>query len=96
MRVNTVLRDFLNEIRSSKRFSLIADEATDIAHNEQMCIASCWVEKDHEIQETSLGLMQFPDTKAHTVFTIIKYTLLQCALAFSDCLGQAYDMVRLT
>lgn len=88
---NTVLRDLLNEIRSAKRFSLIADEATDIAHNEQMCVAVRWVDKDHEIQETPLGLMLLPDTKAHTLFTIVKDTLLRCALALSDCVGQAYD-----
>ena len=37
---NAVLRQLLNEISSAQYFSLIADEATDVAHNEQVCIAT--------------------------------------------------------
>ena len=41
---NAVLRQFLQEIQAAGWFSLIADEATDVAHNEQMCIAIHWVD----------------------------------------------------
>ena len=37
--IKLVLRGLLSEIRSSKWFTIIADEATDISCGEQMCIA---------------------------------------------------------
>ena len=35
--------------------------------------------------------MQLPDTKAVTVFGVMKDVLIRCSLPFSDCIGQAYD-----
>ena len=87
----SVLRQLLAEIRSCQCFSLIADEATDISHNEQMCIAIRWVDSDYSIHETALCLVQLPDTKALTLFGVIKDMLIRCSLPFSDCIGQAYD-----
>ncbi len=54
---NTVLRQMLVDIRAAKYFSLIADEATDIAHNEQMCIAIRWVDSSYGVHETAIGLI---------------------------------------
>ena len=69
---------------------LIADEATDISHNEQMCISIrlvvCW----YEIHEDPLGLVQLPDTKAETLFSVIKDVLIRCSLPIVMCRGQAY------
>ena len=44
------------------------------------------------IHETALGLIQLPDTKAMTLFGIIKDVLLRCSLPITHCsIGQAYD-----
>ena len=88
---NTVLRQLLQEIHAADWFSLIADEATDVAHNEQMCIAIRWVDSSYTIHETALGLVQLPDTKAMTLFGVIKDVLLRCSLPVTHCIGQAYD-----
>ena len=37
---STVLRQLLADIRAAKYFSVKADEATNISHNEQICILS--------------------------------------------------------
>ena len=78
-------------MQASDWFSLIADEATDVSHNEQMCIAVRWVDSSYTIHEAALGLVQLPDTKALTLFGIIKDVLLRCSLPITDCVGQAYD-----
>ena len=39
---NTVLRQLLTDIRAANNFSLIADEATDISHNEQYALQFSW------------------------------------------------------
>lgn len=88
---NMVLRELLREIRDAEYFALIADEATDISHNEQMCIAVRWVDSRYTIHEAALGLVQLPDTRALTLFKVIKDVLIRCSLSISSCVGQAYD-----
>ena len=39
-----ILRQLLKDIFAADYFAVIADEATDISHNEQMCIAIRWVD----------------------------------------------------
>ena len=41
---DSVLRGLLSEIRSTAWFSLIADEASDVNCNEQMCVVIRWVD----------------------------------------------------
>ena len=56
-----------------------------------MCIAICWVDSSYNIHEAVLGLVQLLDTKALTLFGIIKDVLVRCSLPITDCIGQAYD-----
>ena len=87
----TVLRQILAEIKSTMFFSLIADEASDISHNEYINISIRWVDSDFDIHEDALGLVQLPDTKAATLFSVIKDVLIRCSLPISQCRGQAFD-----
>lgn len=41
-----VLSDLLSTIREAVRFAIIADEATDISHKEQLCKAIRWVDQN--------------------------------------------------
>ena len=72
-------------------FALIVDEATDVSHNEQMCIAIRWVNSSYTIHEDAIGLIQFPDTKSVKLFNTIKDMLIRCFLPLSNCIGQSYD-----
>ena len=58
-----VLCRILAEI-TSLCFSIIVDEAIDIAHNEQMSVSVRWVDNCYDINERTLGLMQLPNTTA--------------------------------
>ena len=53
-----ILRQLLKDIYAVDYFAVIADEATDISHNEQMCIAICWVDCTYNIHEKALDLVQ--------------------------------------
>ncbi len=88
---NTVLRQLLGDIQAAKYFSLIADEATDISHNAQICIAIRWVDSSYEVHEAAIGLLQLPDTNAFTLFSVVKDCLLRCSLPITNCIGQVYD-----
>lgn len=81
----------LSEIREADHFAIFADEATDISHNEQLCIAIRWVDQNYSIHEAALGLVSVPNTKARTLFETIKDVLIRCSLHLSNCIGQAYD-----
>ena len=71
----TVLRNLLNKITDVSGpawFSVIADEATDIVHAEQLNLSIRWVSDSYEVHEDPIGLCGVPDTKAETLFQIIK------------------------
>ena len=72
-------------------FAIQADEATDITCNEQMCVSIRWVNKDYEIFEEPIGLVQLMKTDSTTIFKALKDVLIRCILPTSMCRGQAYD-----
>ena len=93
---NTLLRTLLKKVISVKGpswFSIIADEATDVMNTEQLNLSIRWVGDDSDIHEDPLGLYRVPDTRAVTLFTIIKDLLIRCNLPVALCRGQAYDGV---
>ena len=49
------------------------------------------MENDYTICEECIGLVQFPDTKAQTIFTLIRYLLIRCFVPLPQCRGQAFD-----
>ena len=87
----SVLRKLLSEASASMWFSILADEATDVSHNEQMSISIRWVDTDYDVHEDTLGLIQLPNTRAETIFSAIKDILIRCSLPMKQCCGQAYD-----
>ena len=86
-----VLRQILANIKSTPWLSLIADEASDISHHENINISIRWVYREYEIHEDSIGLFQLPDAKAQTLLSVIKDVLIRCSLPLSQCRGQAFD-----
>jgi len=86
-----VLRQILQLIRSSMWFSIIGDEATDVSRNEQLSLSIRWVDDSYQIYEEPIGLMQLPNTKAQTIYSLIKDILIRCSLPLSQCRGQAFD-----
>ena len=72
-------------------FSIIVDKATDIVHTEQLNLSICWVSDNYEVHEDPIGLCRVPNTKAETLFYVIKDLLIRCNLPLALCRGQAYD-----
>ena len=56
-----------------------------------MSISIRWVDYDYSIHEAPIGLVQLPDTKPATIFSLLKDILLRCSLPISKCRGQAFD-----
>ena len=85
-----VLHEILSEIKSMF-FAIQADEATDVGCNEQMCVSIWWVNKEYEIFEEPIGVVQLTKTDSATIFKALKDVLLRCILPISMCRGQVYD-----
>ena len=87
----SLLRKLLSEASATMWFSILADEATDVSHNEQMSISIRWVDTNYDVHEDTLGLIQLPNTRAETIFSAIKDIMIRCSLSMKQCCGQAYD-----
>ena len=60
----TVLRRLLNNITKTSPawFSILADEATDVANREQFNLSIKWVDEHYVVNEAPVGLFFLPDT----------------------------------
>jgi len=57
-----------------------------------MSLSLRWTDHNYETQESTVGLVQLPDTKAQTIFSEIrKHLITTCSLSINQCRGQAYD-----
>lgn len=88
---NHMLRKLLQEIREATVYALIADEATDVSHKEQLCITIRWVDNDFLFHEDPIELINVPRTDSATLTASIKDSLVRFCLPIGQCRGQAYD-----
>lgn len=51
-------------------FSIIANEATDLSHKEQLTLCVGWVDKELSIHEDPLELIHVPKTDADTLTNV--------------------------
>ena len=72
-------------------YSIIADEASDVSHKEQLVVCIRWMDNNFESHEDPIKLINVPRTDANTVTTCIKDRLLRCCLPIFQSRGQAYD-----
>ena len=70
---------------------MIADEASDVSHKEQLCITVRWVDSFFQIHETPLELVHVTKTDSETLTSLIKDSLVRLALPIDQCQGEAYD-----
>ena len=71
-----LLRKIVKRIKDSKFFTIMADETADIANVEQLVVCIRWVDDDLEAHEEFIGLHPVPDTKAETIFRVLKVCIL--------------------
>ena len=88
---NQLLRGILHEIKEAVYFALIAAEASDVSHKEQLCINVRWVNDNFVINEAPVELINVPRTDSSTLVTVIKDCLIRLTLPIGQCRRQAYD-----
>jgi len=76
--VNTIIKlmgkairdEILAEIKGSRWYSVIADEAMDTYHFEQMSLSIRWVNNWYQVFEDTLAFAELPNTKAIAIYKV--------------------------
>ena len=79
------------DIRESKCYSILADEASDASNVEQLVLCLRWVTKDLIVEEDYIGLMPLDKANAANIAGTIKDVLLRMSLSMEDAKAQCYD-----
>ncbi|XP_044164603.1 52 kDa repressor of the inhibitor of the protein kinase-like [Acropora millepora] len=80
------------EIRASKYFSLIADEATDVSNKENLSLVIRFVDSTQTIREEFVGIhLREEGTSARAIKNVITNAVADLGLNMKDCHGQCYD-----
>ena len=87
---NAVTKLLVNRIHTSKFFSIIANETSDIPNVEQLSLCIRYVDEDF-IPQVFLGLYSVASTDSATIFATVCNALRQHTLDISNCRGQSYD-----
>ena len=87
----TIRREISNDIHTATHFTIMADECTDSANNEQLVICFRWVDHKLEVHEDFVGLYSIPNVSASTIFSVINDCLMRMNMQWNRCRGQCYD-----
>ena len=87
-----ILGGLSREIRESKYFSILADEAADISNKENMSIALRFVDRNKKIREEFVGFHLCEEgTSGRAIKEMIENAVTDLGLSLDDCRGQCYD-----
>ncbi|XP_011404915.1 PREDICTED: zinc finger MYM-type protein 1-like [Amphimedon queenslandica] len=67
------------------------NETTDISNKEQVVVVMRWASGSLDVLEDFIGLCTVDDTKALTLFDVVKDTLVRCNISLAKLWGQCYD-----
>ena len=87
-----ISEQIIQEIKASKFYSIIADEAADSSHNEQMSLVLRFVDTDMNIREEFIAFLQCTwGLSGEQLAKLIIDALNDLTLSIADCRGQGYD-----
>lgn len=86
-----IMLENIREIKNAEYFAILLDETADIARTEQVSIYFRVVSSDLIASEYFMGFYSTSNTKAKTLFDIIKDILVRFDIPLSKLRGQCYD-----
>ena len=85
------IREIASQIQSAPYFTVMIDEATDLANIEQVVLAIHSVNDNLTITEDFIGLYKTESIESSSLISVIKDVLLRKNLKLKYCRGQCYD-----
>ncbi|XP_045898642.1 zinc finger MYM-type protein 1-like, partial [Micropterus dolomieu] len=89
-----ILEKILEEIKTSKYFSIILDCTPDLSHKEQLSVIVRIVSLEEElpqIKEHFMGFLVAEESTGESLSALILKRLEELNIPFEDCRGQSYD-----
>ena len=87
-----ISEQIIQDIKASKFYSIIADEAADSSHKEQMSLVLRFVDIDMNIREEFIAFLQCRwGLTGEQLAKLILEALNNLTLSIDDCRGQGYD-----
>ena len=87
-----ILSKISDEIKESKLFSVVADEAADISNKEQLSLVPRFVDASQQIREEFIGFYHCEaGTSGEALKEMILGAVADLGLSMSNCRGQSYD-----
>ena len=87
-----ISEQIVNDIKESKFFTIIADEAADSSHKEQMALVLRFVDKNMDIREEFIAFLQCKwGLSGENLAKLLLDALNDLDLPIEDCRGQGYD-----
>ncbi|XP_046854203.1 52 kDa repressor of the inhibitor of the protein kinase-like [Xenia sp. Carnegie-2017] len=87
-----ITEQIVNDIKVNRFFSIIADEAADSSHREQMALILRFIDKNMDIREEFIAFLQCKwGLSGENLAKLILDKLKDLGLPIEDCRGQGYD-----
>ncbi|XP_046851774.1 52 kDa repressor of the inhibitor of the protein kinase-like [Xenia sp. Carnegie-2017] len=87
-----ITEQIVNDIKVNRFFSIIADEAADSSHREQMALILRFIDKNMDIREEFIAFLQCKwGLSGENLAKLILDKLKDLGLPIEDCHGQGYD-----
>jgi hypothetical protein len=86
-----ILKGIVIKVQKAQFFSIIADETSDSAHQEQLCICVRYISEDNMVTEEFVGFGSVEDLTAASISQEIMVRMKTIGLDLKNCVGQGYD-----
>ena len=86
-----VVKSIIKNVNDAVYYAVIADETTDIANKQQMCITLRWVDEQLSAHEDFTGMYEISDASASGLSAVIQDVLVRFGLNIANLRGQGYD-----
>lgn len=87
-----VLQEISANLHSTKCYTIMVDECTDVSNQEQIVVVLRWVDDQLSPHEEFLGFYAVLCIESSTLVSVIKDTLARMNLSLTKVRGQCYDM----
>ena len=85
------MEQLVGEVKESRYYSILADEATDCSMKEQLALIFRFVDKKNNIKEEFISFLECSyGLSGQSLYRTIKEFLVSVGIDISDCRGQGY------
>ena len=70
------IKSIISDMKNTRFFSLLVDEARDVSIKEQITVVLCYVDENGKVIERFVGVQHIPDTTSNTLKSLFMRSLI--------------------